>query len=219
MAKQKKSQILKEDKSINIVEYNSLFDKIEHSTTKEDLEEIATNYNINLYDNKYPRLDFNISRVEIEELKNTGILTTINLDLLSINQDSLNPIAKLLFALVWKQGDLQKLKQIIKGIEEVEKPDDQKKDALIFYCFGNHLGDPTKYPIIDQHVIRAFNLFNLINNNSNSDSVRKSDKVNQLDRKNYLNWIGKFENENADFLYYLDRILFEIGKAVKLKKR
>ncbi|MDP2115114.1 MAG: hypothetical protein Q8K69_13765, partial [Bacteroidota bacterium] len=75
-------------------------------------------------------------------------------------------------------------------------------------------GNPKKYPIIDQHVIRAFNLFN-----SNCDSVRKSDKVNQLDRKNYLNWIWKFENENADFLYYLDRILFEIGKAVKLKKR
>ena len=111
---------------------------------------------------------------------------------------------------------MQKLKQIIKGIEEVEKPDDQKKDALIFYCFGNHLGDPTKYPIIDQHVIRAFNLFQ---DNSNCDSVRKSDKVNQLDRKNYLNWVWKFENKHSDFLYYLDRILFEIGKAVKLRKR
>lgn len=126
MVERKKSQFINEDKSINIGEYNSLFNKIGNSTTENDLNKIATDYNIKLVDNKYPRLDFDISRVEIEELKNAGVLK-MNNDLLIINQDNLNPIAKLLFALAWKQGDLQKLKQIIKGIEEVEKPDDKKK--------------------------------------------------------------------------------------------
>lgn len=215
MVERKKSQFINEDTSINIGEYNSLFNKIGNSITENDLNKIATDYNLKLVDNKYPRLDFDISRVEIEELKNAGVLTTNNLDLLIINQDNLNPIAKLLFAIAWKQGDLQKMKQIIKGIEEVGSPDNEKKDALVFYCFGNHLGNPTKYPIIDQHVIRAFNLFK---DKLNCDSVRRSDKVTQCDRKNYLEWFWKFENKSSGFLYNLDRILFEIGKTVKLRK-
>lgn len=141
MVERKKSQFINEDKSINIGEYNSLFNKIGNSITENDLNKIATDYNIKLVDNKYPRLDFDISRVEIEELKNAGIL---NLDLLTINQDRLNPIAKLLFALAWKQGDLQKLKQIIKGIEEVENPDNKKKRCTSILLFWQSLGKPDK---------------------------------------------------------------------------
>ncbi len=207
-------QIINEDKSINIDEYNSIFARIENSETEEELNRIAAEYDLNLIENKYPRLGMKISAEEILELKENKVLTIDVDNNLTINQERLNPIAKLLYALVWKQGDLQKLKQIIQGIEEVENPDKDKKDALVFYCYGNHLGNPRKFPIIDQHVVRAFNLFKY---SSNSDFVRKSDKVYQVDRQNYLHWYSKFENKSSDFLYYLDRLLFEIGRKVKLK--
>ena len=207
-------KLINEDNSINFDEYNSIFARIENSETEEELKRIAAEYDLSLIENKYPRLGMKISAEEILELKESKVLTVDIDNNLTINQERLNPIAKLLYALVWKQGDLQKLKQIIQGIEEVENPDKDKKDALVFYCYGNHLGNPTKFPIIDQHVVRAFNLFK---DSSNSDSVRKSDKVYQIDRQNYLHWYSKFENKNSDFLYFLDRLLFEIGRAVKLK--
>jgi hypothetical protein len=66
-------------------------------------------------------------------------------------------------------------------------------------------------------VVRAFNLFK---DYSNRDSIRKSDKVDQKDRQNFLNWhSNKFENKSSDFLYYLDRLLFEIGKTVKINRK
>lgn len=211
----KTNRLINENKSINIDEYNSIFARIESSETEKELIDIAAEYNLNLIENKYPRLGMKISAEEILELKENKVLTVDVDNNLTINQECLNPIAKLLYALVWKQGDLQKLKQIIQGIEEVENPDKDKKDALVFYSYGNHLGNPTKFPIIDQHIVRAFNLFK---DSSNSESVRKSDRVYQIDRQNYLHWYSKFENKSSDFLYYLDRLLFEIGRTVKLKE-
>ena len=198
MVARKNSQLISEDGSINFDEYNSIFARIENSETEEELKRIAAEYDLNLIENKYPRLGMKISAEEILELKESKVLTVDVDNNLTINQERLNPITKLLYALVWKQGDLQKLKQIIQGIEEVEKPDEEKKDALVFYCYGNHLGNPKKFPIIDQHVVREFNLF--FKDSSNSNSVRNSDKVYQIDRQNYLHWYGKFENKSSDCL-------------------
>ena len=215
MVARNNSQLISKGDSINFNEYNSIFARIENSETEEELKRIAAEYDLNLIENKYPRLGMKISAEEILELKESKVLTVDVDNNLTINQERLNPIAKLLYALVWKQGDLQKLKAIIQGIEDVDNPNNDKKNALVFYCYGNHLGNPSKFPIIDQHVVRAFNLFK---DYSNRDSIRKSDKVDQKDRQNFLNWhSNKFENKSSDFLYYLDRLLFEIGKTVKIK--
>lgn len=215
MIEKSKFHFITKDKTINIGEYNSIFTRIESSKTENELIDIAAEYDLNLIENKYPRLGIKISAEEILELKESKVLAIdVENNQLTINQERLDPITKLLYALIWKQGDLQKLKQIIQGIEEVGNPDKDKKDALVFYCYGNHLGNPTKFPIIDQHVIRAYNLFM---DSSNSNSVRKLNKVDQVDRQNYLQWYSKFENYSSDFLYYLDRLLFEIGRTVKLK--
>lgn len=214
MVARKNSQLISENGSINFDEYNSIFARIENSKTAKELNEIATEYDLNLIENKYPRLGIKISVEEILELKGNQLLTFDTNNNLTITQEGLNPIAKLLYALAWKQGDLQKLKKIIQGIEEVENPKLDKPEGLVFYCFGNHLANPNNYPIIDQHVIRALNLFN---DNSKCDSLRKSDKVSLIDRDNYLKWFRKFKNVDSDFLYLLDRLLFEIGRTVKLK--
>lgn len=203
--------------SINFEEYNKLFDRIKSSETKEQLVEISKDYNLDLVSEKFPRLEFTISLSEINELKGTGLFSiNENDEILSINQNELNPIAKLFYSLIWKQGDLQKLKLIIKGVEEVENPKLDNIERLVFYCFGNHLANPKKYPIIDQHVIRAYNLYCA---NSNSDFIRKSNKVNIDDREKYLMWFKEIKKDDSDFLYLLDRLLFEIGKAVKIKKK
>lgn len=202
-----------EDDSINFVEYKKLFERIKSSKTKEELEEIAKDYKINLDNTKYPRLNFKITKSEIDELMNSGLLCINNDGILTIKQDDLSPISKLLYSLVWKQGDVQKLKLIIKGIKEVENPKLDNIERLVFYCFGNHLANSKEYPIIDQHVIRAYNLYRA---DSNSDFIRKSDKVKANDREEYLVWFEEFKNVDSDFLYLLDRLLFEIGKAVKI---
>ncbi len=214
MVARKISKLINEDKSININEYDSIFARIKNSKTEKDLKIIAAEYDLNLIEHKYPRLGLKISAEEIILLKESKVLSTDIDNNLTINQNYLNPIAKLLYALVWKQGDLQKLKKIIQGIEEVENPKLDKPEGLVFYCFGNHLANPNNYPIIDQHVIRALNLYN---DNSKCDSLRKSDKVSLVERDNYLKWFREFKNVDSNFLYLLDRILFEIGRTVKLK--
>lgn len=101
--------LINEDNSINTIEYNSIFSEIENSNMAEELNEIAAKYNLNLIEKKYPRLGINISVEEILELKESKVLTVDVDNNLTINQESLNPIAKLLYSLVWKQGDLQKI--------------------------------------------------------------------------------------------------------------
>lgn len=202
-----------ENNSINFQEYKKLFESIGRSKTKEQLEEVAKDYKINLDNTKYPRLNFKITKSEIDELKNSKSLCINERGVLTIKQDDLSPISKLLYSLVWKQGDIQKLKLIIKGIEEVENPKLDNIERFVFYCFGNHLANSKEYPIIDQHVIRAYNLYCA---NSNFDFIRKSDKVTANDREKYLIWFQEFKNVDSEFLYLLDRILFEIGKVVKI---
>ena len=207
-----------EDLKIERNEFSILFDKIRQSKLPEDLKKIACEYNLNLQNDKYPRLKFGIKPIEIEELINNKTLTFDEKDKLTINQENLNPLTRLLFALVWKQGDLQKLRQIIKGIKNAGLPETEENDSLVFYSFGNHLGNPEKNPIIDQHVVRAVKLY-LSDDESEYYTIRKSDKVNQFDKQDYLKFISELKCQTREYLFYIDKILFEIGKIVKLSKK
>ena len=73
-----------------------------------------------------------------------------------------NPLEKLLYAIVWKNGDLLKLRHVIHGI--VDSDVGRKgKNGVVFYQFGKHLSKLGK-PIIDQHVLRAFAVYDAIVN-------------------------------------------------------
>jgi hypothetical protein len=50
-----------------------------------------------------------------------------------------DPLTKLLYATLWKNGDLKKIKHIIKGIRDGDTENDQQEDALFFYHFGKYL--------------------------------------------------------------------------------
>lgn len=214
----KNYKFIHEGLTIERNEYSKLFDNIRQSKSTEDLNKIAFEYNLNFVNDKYPRLEFKINPKEIEELINNGTLTFDKKNLLTINQEDLNPLTRLLFALVWKQGDLQKLKSIIKGIIEAQKPDTEENDSLVFYSFGNHLGNPETNPIVDQHVVRAVKLYNNLTEIDLTD-IRKMDKVNYDDKQKYIEFISGLNCKTKDYLFYIDRILFETGKIIKLPKK
>ena len=210
----KSYKFINEDLSINMDEYNKLFNEIEKSKTAQSLIEIANNHNLTLENDKYPRLEFNILSTEIESLKKNKTLTIAEDGCISINQTDLDPIGKLLFALVWKQGDLQKLRQIINGIVTAENPNEEEKDGLVFYSFGNHIGEKEKKnPIIDQHVVRAVKLYK--NTIEDISIIRKLKKITPRDRDIYLQFFAVFKNNDTEFKFLLDRILFDIGKIIK----
>src|SRR5690606_32497026 len=70
---------------------------------------------------------------------------------------SADPLAKLLYSVLWKNGDLLKVKHIIEGI--VSEEIDDKENGLVFYQFGKYLAKMPGEPIIDQHVLRAFGAY------------------------------------------------------------
>ena len=178
---------------------------------------------------KYPRLNFTIGcdkeGNEIpSEIENLEAIADKNFENLTTHVENSNDAyLKLLYSLVWKQGDLTKLDGIIKGI--TNKPDNESKTGTTFKAFGKHLRDRSN-PIIDQHVMRAY-LAITETKNHNLSLIRQL-KDNFIDKKqkeieNYKIWLNnlyqnKIHKGNIDFFYYADQILFTLGKTIKLKK-
>jgi hypothetical protein len=72
--------------------------------------------------------------------------------------NDLPPLTKLLYAVLWKNGDLAKVKHVVKGILDKR---DESDNSIIFYQFGRHLSEKKSEPIVDQHVLRAFGILSL----------------------------------------------------------
>lgn len=197
-----------------------IFEKILRAESIEALKKILEDFDQKnkMNSDKYPRIKFKINYDEIEKhLNEEGNLPNDN----SLITD---PLAKLLYALAWKNGDLVKIKHIVKGIKDVENHSFDKDDGLVFYQFGKYLAKKNNEPIIDQHVIRAFKVFQSKNDNE-IESLRKINLLNNKIHKNYIEdykqWLRKDSNielrNHEDFTYYVDQILFALGKTIKLK--
>ncbi|MBK9490049.1 MAG: hypothetical protein IPO07_15690 [Haliscomenobacter sp.] len=139
----------------------------------------------------YPKIEFDIKPDEIQGLiDNHFIDKELNLktDITSKLKDSLT---KLLYAMVWKNGDLKKIKHIIKGIQNAKEDSDDQNDALVFYQFGKYLTKASGQPIIDQHVIRAFAVYRTKEDNEIS-SLRKLSTSKKADKSlidEYKKWL------------------------------
>ena len=99
---------------------NVVFEKIIKASSQRDLEDLLNNELLNKYviDNtKYPQIKFHLSSLEIENLKKDEIINSENLFNENSNEKIKDPLAKLLYALAWKNGDLHKIKHIINGIQ------------------------------------------------------------------------------------------------------
>lgn len=175
---------------------------------------------------QYPRIQFNLSESEIRKIKEAGFLDDeFRLtDKICQEENKSTPLEKLLYSVLWKQGDLNKERHIIAGVKGGEVSD----EGVVFNYFGRHLNNKIE-PIIDQHVIRAFRMKSLESDDKTVRSIRVKDfsasknavKAKHELIKNYLDWHKKLrdtypEKVRADFTYHLDLLLFGLGKYIKL---
>ena len=216
-----------------------VFDVINNANKIEDISELLiteselSKNKINI--SKYPKIEFDLTQDDINSLKMLNYLSLDNK--FKISKEELNEqsiITKLLYSIIWKNGDLGKEKHIIDGLLNIDKTDEK---GLVFYNFGKYLGDK-KEPIIDQHTLRSYGIYLCINNEIKNiieriperrKNFKKMDityyrKLSITSKKelplieDYKNWIKKNKlYKNKDFVYTLDLILFALGKAIKSK--
>jgi hypothetical protein len=192
---------------MDIKEFFIKLDKVEK---KKEIEELFKELNIErkFQKNKdeYPSLEFNITKDEIEILKGEGFITNDNnLNVSLSKKHDLSTLEKLLFAVIWKNGDLPKIKHIISGIYGEESA------GKVFNQFGRHLCNKNEL-IIDQHVLRAYIYY------KENNIIEKVDKIFDEYSNEYKKWINNNEifKENKDLM---DDILFAIGRKIKTRKK
>lgn len=201
------------------------FSKILKANNVKDLESILDNKLFTKTQKnltQYPKLEIKIEKKEMEKLNYINDDFSFNAKL----QENLNdPLLKILFATIWKNGDLHKVKCIIKGILESDLADIEQNSALVFYQFGKHLSNDRE-PIIDQHVIRAFNIYQNIDEDKTIINVLRTMKTITNNHnaviKQYKDWLNSAHEVSKisnfkEYSYHVDNILFALGKAIKLK--
>ena len=209
-----------------------IFTQIKNAKSIEELKSIQNqdqyaylkDKNFNIPESKYPRLVISLTTKDIESLKEKNFLDKDGFLCKSIAEsDSLSSLEKLLYSILWKSGDLVKVKE--KHIHDGVVGRNDKKDALVFYYFGNHLADKSN-PIIDQHVIRAWKSFQAANDESQNFEEKLSSKdVTPRDKEaceDYIKWQNDCPLKDVkpnEFTYYVDRLLFALGKYLKSQSR
>jgi hypothetical protein len=198
----------------------SIFKELENAKTVEKLEEIKTRREAEIDkkfktdEQKYPRINFQISSEEISISKESAVLTQSQMT---------TPLEKLMYAVLWKQGDLPKLKHIIDGINFSETENSNEPEmGLVFHQFGRFLADK-KEPIIDQHVLRAFGIFKT-EDKAKQDEFKKLELIEKKKHsgliKEYKEWLnGRKFSENPDMMFLIDRLLMSVGRAIKHRKK
>jgi hypothetical protein len=169
--------------------------------------------------NTFPQINFQFTKDDVKVLENY-----FENDEFKIK----DPLSKLLYSLAWKNGDLGKIKRIYEGVvAELNNSDEKVNQALVFHQFGKHLANPVGQPIIDQHVIRAYAIY--VSEGLIDDDIDKIRRIEEITLKHnhfvdgYVNWIkGITEKldikDKRDFIYQVDRLLFAVGKTIKLKR-
>jgi signal recognition particle subunit SEC65 len=199
------------------------FEKLLTSKTVDEVERILDDLKVDMKyrmdDKVYPRLKFKITKQEIEELKEKGIITADNL--LADLSDA-DPLTKLLYSVSWKNGDLKKVKHIIEGI--VSGQQDEKENGLVFYQFGKYLTKKPGEPIIDQHVLRAFGVYKANGDKEKLDRLKRLSLITKKEKElidQYKLWLRtdlrKELRDNDNYSYHVDKVLFAVGKSIKEK--
>jgi hypothetical protein len=190
---------------------------------------------------EYPDIEFTISKNEFEQVSEFVELlsdNTVNKPAKIADFLSGNALGKFFYALAWKQGDLIKLDTLLDGLKRVhqENATSLENGSLVFPQFGAHLADPAEQPIIDQHIIRAFNYYELVISdereityqlmNSGNNKVAKNKardrnifRFKEEDVSAYLKWLkSNIDHVNQEkkrkALRTIDKCLFTLGKAL-----
>ncbi len=143
-----------------------------------------------------------------------------------------NPLARVLVGFIWKQGDINTLRHVFRGLHGEENGDD---DSVVMYQFGKHLADPTHQPIFDQHTYRAYRLVDVMEQWENRenfsllfdgrDGLNRGNTLPNHALEHYLAWwnqtiaarFPQAAEERIVAIAAVDRLLFSLGKAAKLQ--
>lgn len=206
-----------------------VFEKIHEAKSIQDLVEIENNPMIpgknRINDSNYPGIDFKITPDEIQWMMDHRLIDNNYRFASGISSKITDPLTKVLFALAWKNGDLNKAKHIIRRIAESKSDCDNVQDGLVFYQFGKFLTKSAGQPIIDQHVIRAYWANQQVGNKEKFMEVRRFDTITVKQRdllEEYKRWLisdnltSSLRKQN-DYSYHIDRILYAAGKTIKIK--
>lgn len=209
---------------------NQVFDLIKKSKTTEDIDKILDTLNIpiknRMKSDAYPQIKFKLEKSEIDTLINNDLIDKNTLTFhKNITEKLTDPLTKLLYSTLWKNGDLKKIKHIIKGITKVNDNSNEQEEALVFYQFGKYLTKTPGQPIIDQHVIRAYAVYKS-NDDNDIETLRKLETLKKAHKtliNDYINWLQSDELNNelkakADYTYFIDKVLFATGKTIKFVK-
>ena len=184
---------------------------------QEQLDQIHKKFHFN--EDKYPDIPFTLTRAEIAKLHSANILTTKN-DIAEKNLPELTPFEKLLYALAWKNGDLKKIKHIVKGI--LSQQDDETSEAIVFWQFGRFLNGNAAEPIVDQHVLRAFAVYRYRKNEARRKKYQTMGLVTAEELpliKEYKDWLNNKVSpelrKQPNYRREVDKILFALGKYLK----
>jgi hypothetical protein len=163
-------------------------------------------------ENQYPSISNLFKDIDLNEIPDT------------INQANLKtPTEKLLYAALWKNGDILKISHIINGLKGKE---DTQATAMTFHHFGKFLANPEENPIIDQHVIRAYVAVafeGLLDDNSLQKISKRgllNSKTDTETAKAYINWVkaqhAKSPKDNRiDLFNAIDDVMFAFGRMLK----
>ena len=177
---------------------------------------------------KFPRMRLRLTCEEMDELQRIGALSN-ELQLKSAlasgklaNGQQLSALEKLLYAVLWKNGDLGKERHIVAGVYGKEH---QQKTGTVFYEFGAYLQGKNSF-IMDQHTLRCFAVAS-----SDGEQLEQARQLELIDRTQpqHTKWMGMYvdfyeriEQQRKiaakDFLYEIDRLFFGAGKLIKLGK-
>lgn len=210
-----------------------VFDLIKKAKTINDIDSVYKHEKVSpkipnknqMDDNSYPKIEFSIDQNDIRALKEADILDSDLNFAKDITSKLTDPLAKILYATAWKNGDLKKVKHIIKGVLDSDKQVSDQNQALVFYQFGKYLTKTNGQPIIDQHVIRAFAIY-CVKDDSQIERWRKLEILNKYHNpiiNEYKKWLTSDNlsqelKREKDYTYYIDKLLFATGKTIKLRK-
>lgn len=198
------------------------------STLKEMLNTHPTLKKWRMDRSKYPELQLQLTADDISTLVDDKLDQDLHLHA-NLSAYLETPLEKLLYALAWKNGDLQKVGHIIKGAIEAGQPTPLTNGpGQVFKQFGRHLADRSE-SIVDQHVLRAFELYELCKQNEfpNPDDVTTIRKKINWDKDvacitRYKTWLktqfSERQRSELGFVVNIDMALFALGRAIKITR-
>lgn len=184
----------------------------------------------NVPGDKFPRMELRLTTEEMGQLKDIGVLDadlklspTLAKGELEGGQ-KLTALEKLLYSVLWKNGDLGKERHIVEGV--YGNAQDQKS-GIVFYEFGGYLEGRNPY-IMDQHTLRCFAVANCDETDEHFNQARRLELINGKNDQ-HQRWMSAYKEfyelleqrmpgSAADYLYEVDRLFFGAGKLIKLTK-